>query len=243
MLAQLASEHEGFSYASLGALRQRLPLRTARLAHCRNHCLEVLRQRGGAAAYDYVVVADLDGVNSRLSQASVRSCWQRHDWDVCAANQDGPYYDIWALRHDPWCPGDCWEQMRFLRDHGLGTAAAIQAAVNARMIRIPLDAPWIAVDSAFGGLAIYRSTVLQEGVYVGLDSGGQEVCEHVSLHAQIRARGGRLFINPALINAARVEHAQALGGLGRLKAEARAQLRDLLQRLGLLAAAKTLTRP
>lgn len=205
-LEELARRDGSFSYVSLGNLRERVPLRTERIAFCRNAYLDVLRTDARYAAVDFVVVADFDGVNSLLTEEAITSCWRREDWDVCTANQRDRYYDIWALRHAEWSPNDCWAQYRFLTAYGVAHAKAWSACVRSRMLRISRQAHWIEVDSAFGGLAIYRRSALQQGRYVGLDALGAECCEHVALHRELRAHGYRIYINPALINGDSPDH-------------------------------------
>ena len=201
VLQQLAATVPGFGFRSLGALQQRLPLRTQRIAACRNAYLELLRDDPDRGRTSHVVVADMDGINSLLTPEAVLSCWARDDWTACTANPAGPYYDIWALRHPQWCPGDCWRESEFIGRYSGNIDSARLAAVYARMVPIPRDAAWIEVDSAFGGFAIYRSEALLAAHYEGLTPDGAEVCEHVALNLQIRANGGRIFINPALVNA------------------------------------------
>jgi len=200
VLGRLQGEVADFRFLTLGTLQPTLPQRTARIAHCRNACLDHFRHDPACADVRYVVVADLDGSNTHLTADAVASCWQRSDWDGCMANQAGPYYDIWALRHALWSPGDCWQQARFLASLGQDEERAKMATVFARMVTLAPQSPWLEVDSAFGGLAIYRADALRGGRYVGLSPQGEEVCEHVALHAALRAAGRRLFINPALIN-------------------------------------------
>ncbi len=200
VLQQLGTTVPGFSHRSLGRLRDSLPGRTARIAHCRNVALEALQALAPEHSPDYVIVADLDGVNDGITEQALLSCWQREDWDACGANQDGLYYDLWALRHPHWCPGDCWAEAAFLAAHGVEPERARLAAVYARMLHIPREHDWIEVDSAFGGLAVYRSAALLGLRYEGVTADGMEVCEHVALNRQLRARGGRIYINPALIN-------------------------------------------
>ena len=210
-LARLRSAIEGFDYTSLGALSSSLPLRTQRIAHCRNAYLERLDSSPELAAIDLVLMADFDGINNRVDEAAIGSSWVRDDWDVCAANPAGPYYDIWALRHPLWSPNDYKSGYRFLVEHGIAAEAALQATVLSRMVTIDPRAPWIEVDSAFGGLAIYRRSALRGLRYAGLGADGQEVCEHVGVHEQIRAAGGRIFINPRLVCAGANEHTRVLG--------------------------------
>jgi hypothetical protein len=131
----------------------------------------------------------------------------RSDWDVCTANQRGPYYDIWALRHRIWSPNDCWKQYEFLRSHNAQREVAAWAAMYSKMITIGEAEEWIPVDSAFGGLAIYRRCTLDGVRYAGLDEAGEPLCEHVWLNNQIRSSGYRIFINPKLINTADTDQA------------------------------------
>jgi hypothetical protein len=227
-LRDLEGKIPRFRFRSLGSLRQAMPLRTQRIAHCRNLYLEELRSNPLYADVDYVVVADLDGVNKLLTEACVASCWTRSEWDVCTANQLGPYYDIWALRHPLWSPNDCFKQYDFFVAHRVRKRAAFRLAVRSRMIVIgPMD-DWIEVDSAFGGLAIYRRQVLSGAKYTGLDDTGREICEHVSLNSHLRSSGHRIFINPQLVNANRTDHARQHEMVTRLRRYIARQVGHLL---------------
>lgn len=199
-LESIAKDIPSFRFSSLGKLTESLPLRTQRLAYCRNIYIQELRSNPFYADIDYLIVADLDGTNELVSEDGVKSCWTRLDWDVCTANQRGPYYDIWALRHSLWSPSDCFRQFDFLSSHGMKERFAVWAAIRSKMITIPEDSEWIEVDSAFGGLAVYRRRVIEDVSYIGVDAVGAEVCEHVALNHQIRSKGGRIFINPRLVN-------------------------------------------
>ncbi|MEY8877809.1 MAG: hypothetical protein AB9M60_14965 [Leptothrix sp. (in: b-proteobacteria)] len=206
VLADAAARWPALRYLSEGSLRERLPQRTARIAHCRNVCLDELARNPLYAAVSHVVVADLDRVCRDLTAAALASCWTAPvAWDACFANQGDWYYDVWALRHPAWCPGDAWQQHAQLLPL-LGEPAATELAIFSRQVHIEPNRPLIAVDSAFGGLGVYRRDALLAARYVGLDAAGEPVCEHVTLHAQMRAQGAQLFINPALINARRTKH-------------------------------------
>ena len=206
-LRDLEKEVPGFRFISLGSLRMQMQIRTQRIAHCRNAYLDELRYNPLYSDIDYVVVADLDGVNNLVSNDGFASCWLRSDWGVCTANQRGPYYDIWALRHRLWSPNDCWRQYDFLLAMRANREAALWAAMLTKMITIDESNDWIEVDSAFGGLAIYRRRALDGVIYSGLDETGGPVCEHVSLNNQIRSKGYKIFINPRLINTAHTNQA------------------------------------
>jgi len=190
-----------FEFISLGNLQTKYPKRTDRIAECRNRYLEELKTNSKYNDIDYVVVADLDGVNSGLTAEAVSSCWHLdEDWDACFANQSEAYYDIWALRHKIWSPNDCWENYKFLLDNGKSKFEARNASVYSRMIKIKSNMKPIEVDSAFGGLGIYKKSILLESKYVGLNAKKEEFCEHVSFHSILREKGFKLFIVPSLIN-------------------------------------------
>ncbi len=238
VLQRVAAVKPNFCFVSLGRLRDKHPKRTDRIAQCRNHYVKLIRERPDYHNVDYVVVADMDGVNSELTAAAVLTCWTQHGWDVCAANQSGPYYDIWALRHPLWSPNDCQQQARFLRSNGVGIFRAITTSVYSRMIRIEPSSKWIEVDSAFGGLAIYRKEALESVRYWGLSDQGDEICEHVTAHAQMRSAGRRIFVNPALINAGIVGPARNAVGAGLFRLWFRCQAHEFAHWLGLVPSLK-----
>lgn len=228
-LQKLRQESDRFDFLSLGALAERVPARTERIAHCRNRYLAELRTSARYASADYVMVADLDGVNNDLRREAVENCWSASvPWDVVTANQRDAYYDIWALRHADWCPVDCHDQYSRLRAM-FGHPRALAIAIHSRMARLSPRAAWIEVDSAFGGLAIYRREALLTGNYSGVEN-GHSVCEHVPLHAQLRAKGLRIFINPALINAHRTDHSARIRLHVRLRREIEAFGKRLRER-------------
>jgi len=209
VLEKLAEQIPNFEYVSYGNLKLEIPSRVERIAYCRNKCLEFMRSDVRLRDCSYVAVSDLDGVNSLLDRKGVLSCWIRDDWDACTANQLGPYYDIYALRHPEWSPDDCWRHEAQLLKKGMNPISAREKAVYSRQKKIPDSSPWINVDSAFGGLAIYKRESLVNATYSGLDSKGAEICEHVTLHATMKADGRKLFINPRLINDEWNEHSKA----------------------------------
>lgn len=205
-------------YISLGNLRYIYPKRTERIAVCRNHYLKEINHTNDYKDIDYVVVVDLDGVNLLLTASSLKSCWKLTvDWDACFANQLAPYYDVWALRHKVWSPNDCWKQRQFLMDSGINKFDANLAAVWSRMIEIDNKAPPIEVESAFGGLGIYKKNIFGKSTYNGIDNNGHEVCEHVSFNQELRNGGSDLYIVPSLINCAWNEHNSDLKFYNKIK--------------------------
>ena len=110
VLSELQMEVENFNFVSLGELRFEIPDRIHRIRHCRNIYVQEVRKILETTEIDFVVVADLDGMNSKISSDEIRSSFERDDWGVVLANQRGGYYDVLALRHPTWCPapeGSC----------------------------------------------------------------------------------------------------------------------------------------
>jgi len=206
VLGELASEQSDFSFKTIADPKD--THRTTSLASARNEYLNFLMQIPDRNKPDYVVVADFNNLNKLLTRESVATCWENDEWDVCTANQAGNYYDIWALRHEFWSPNDCWSYFNFLVDLGIRKDRAYSIAINSRMIRLRPNHKWVEVDSAFGGLAIYKTVSLLGAAYTGQLDSGDAVCEHVPLHNQIRNNGFKIFINPGLINFQYTDHSK-----------------------------------
>ena len=205
-LSKLSTKIDNFKFISLGKLADKLPSRTQRLALCRNLYIEEIEKNYKDVSY--VIISDLDDINKELNADSITSCFIRSDWDMCAANQNGPYYDIWALRHNLWNPTDPYKQLSFFKTF---SCSLINKYVNiySKMIKIPMNDNWIQVESAFGGIAIYKRHCFDFGArYKGIDKLGNEVCEHISFHEELLKRDLKLFINPKFINAALTEHSK-----------------------------------
>jgi glycosyltransferase involved in cell wall biosynthesis len=160
--------------------------------------------------YPFLCILDCDEVNVqpvdlKAISAGINFLSEEPDRAAIFANQRGFYYDIWALRHNVWCPSDCWQELRAWCEAGFSREAAC-TCIGSRQVHIPSTAPPIEVESAFGGLSIYKTAFVRDCKYRDLQQNGTVTCEHVSLHRQIRNRGGRLFIFPALMNSTPYTH-------------------------------------
>ena len=192
------------------------PVRTIRLAALRNQLIAAIRER--FSDFDLVVMMDCDEVNAAPTDMAdiglaVDFLMAEEDRAGVFANMLGGYIDYWALRHPTRCPDDVWEAMLdYVVRHGVGDDAAYDAVFAPRLFALAADAAPLEVDSAFGGLGIYRlkKVLANPASYVGakrktvpMQGGVREVgwqtCEHVSFHAGLRAEGGRLFILPGLV--------------------------------------------
>lgn len=207
VLSELSSVLEGFQFLSLGNLQDTIPDRHRRMTHCRNAYVDFIRNLPSEELPDYVVVADLDGMNRELTSAAVGTCFVREDWDACMANQSRNYYDVYALRHPTWCPRDPWKNMWKLRELGIGDLKAREEAIHKIQRRVDTKGDWIQVHSAFGGLAIYKTELFFLSQY-SCEGEIDEftICEHVPFHLKLTNLGKKLFINPALVNSSWNEH-------------------------------------
>lgn len=62
------------------------------------------------------------------------------------------------------------------------------------------------MDSAFGGLGLYRYEAAIVAKYDSRTSFEEVTCEHVPFNKVAASRGGRLYICPSMLNAAPEEH-------------------------------------
>lgn len=221
LLNSHADHNESFEFKSLGNLKEALPERISRIRECRNVYVKYIRDNYAKYKWDFVVVADLDGVNRKISSQGVASSLKSDiEWDQISSNQTFGYYDLLALRHARWMPNDCltdlnWARNTFLQDSNgllkllrsrLRNDAFRRHYVYDKMYKISQDSAPIEVESAFGGLAIYKTNVFLEFDYeIDADSISSE-SEHVTLHRKMRAHGYRLYINPRMINSGVNDH-------------------------------------
>ncbi|WP_190277121.1 hypothetical protein [Candidatus Planktophila dulcis] len=200
-LEKLRNSTVNFRYISLGNLATAIPNRIERIRYCRNKYVEYIREN--SEKFDYVVVADLDGINTGISRQAFESSFTSVlEWDMCAANQTGGYYDIYALRAKGWCESDYLRELE-VKSQGLNNRQLFHfrtALIYDRMKKINRQSPWIAVESAFGGIAVYKSKLFLEADYSALDESALRQCEHVDFNLKLKNMGYKLFINPALIN-------------------------------------------
>jgi hypothetical protein len=198
LLRRWISTRDDAVLIELDGLDERLPRRTERLAACRNAYVEFVAA-SPYAGYDHLVVLDADNVNA--GPIDVARFVRARDWlndqgaAAVFANARAAYYDIWALRHPTWCPDDFLAEVRRERER-LGKDQAMQRFCYDRQVQIPETDPPIEVDSAFGGLGLYRLADTLAARYVGLSGDGHETCEHVAFNLDIARRGGRFYILP-----------------------------------------------
>jgi len=197
MLREFQSSREGVEVISLGALQPALPLRTQRIALARNTYLNIVEDR--LNDHDLLLVMDTDEVNADpVDVQGVLSNFQYFDWDMICANQKDLYYDLWALRHPEWMPGDCWRQVED-RPSFMSRNAAKKMFVDSKFMHIGKKEPPIPVLSAFGGAAFIKIPSIKGARHEGLKD-NRHVCEWVSFCNQLNNGKASILINPAFIN-------------------------------------------
>ncbi len=180
------------------------PLRTQRLEYIRNKLLKIAINNFNN--YDYLLIMDLDDVNSTkdISSTFLRIFDYEDDiWDIQAINQRKIYYDIWALRIKNVLEYDCWQKVNEEIKKNIPLEESTYRHVTRFQNLFNNCSNLIPVESAFGGAAIYNMKKLKECrniKYKGLNENG-ETCEHVHFHKTLKnTYNFNFFINPNWIN-------------------------------------------
>ncbi len=191
LLDAVAADHGDWftvRHETLGGIDARgfEPERTVRLAYCRQQCLEWVRLNAADAPWTIVLDTDpaggfsVDGVfNSvyRIAERMAGNCPLRPggmaSYSLWRVPQGIAHYDAWAARANWW---------RDRRDEiGFQWFSAFFP---------PVGSPPVAMNSAFGGLAVYRTEAFLSGGYTGED------CEHVTHHKRMHEAGYQMYLNP-----------------------------------------------
>jgi len=219
ILSDWGRDKAGFYLINLDGLKS-IPVKTVRLEMARNAYLQTFKYYPELRDYDYVVIIDMDQSGEYvidLLEISKALNFLAASPIAAAvfANQTGKYYDMWAYRSVPICPGDIWEDVL---DYKLSNNCSDQVAFDEmfakRVFVIEPQSDPIKVDSAFGGFGIYkmRYVLNNPNPYLGyktkLISQGDgkllyarwQTCEHVHFHTGIKSQGGEMYILPSLIN-------------------------------------------
>lgn len=217
-LNEIISKNSNIKYVSLGNLRSSITNRIERLRYCRNHYVEFIRANYSSKYWDFVVVADLDGMNLKINAKSINTCFINSlQWDGVMANQKHGYYDLLALRADGWIEYDCFELLANIKQQVEPYKPRQNRFVNflfaflyydnlryqviySKMYKISANQPWVKVKSAFGGLAIYKVDLFISEDYSHKEINGKSAIDHVDFNLKCFGNGANFYINPNLIN-------------------------------------------
>jgi len=216
ILSRIQKSRQVFEFISKGNLSKSIPNRIERIAFCRNIYVEYIRNNYKNHEWDYIAVADLDGMNFKLSNKGIESCFnQTYDWSGLMANQKKGYYDLYALRAQNWVEEDVFEKIKEVKQNQnlpkryknsffdfysnfLHYDRIRQEIIYDNMLVIDEKSKPIKVLSAFGGFALYKPEVFMTSDYsVPLNNFASE---HVEFHKSAGNFGHNFYINPTLIN-------------------------------------------
>ena len=159
ILKKISKEDRNFQFFSYKNLRNKIENRIERIADCRNKYLSKIKK---IKKFNFSLIIDLDERIDLFNFNNFKSCFQKkYKWDVCCANQLVRYYDIYSLRHRFWSNSDCWKEVEFKNRFIKNKYLNIFTSVHSKMIKIPESSDWIKVDSAFGGMAVYKNKILK----------------------------------------------------------------------------------
>jgi hypothetical protein len=181
---------------SVSSLDNRFPERTERLAHLRNLGL----QEAIATNFDYYCPVDLDGVLTTTGyefdvKGFLSSFYYEEFWDAVFPVSDGVYYDLWALRHWELSPDD-WMFAESSGTSALGIDIIQSREIFTRQYDLRKMSGWLKVDSAFGGIGVYKMNKLGNAKYIGKEN-EVIVSEHVPFNLKLSSN--RLYLNPRFV--------------------------------------------
>jgi hypothetical protein len=215
ILEKIALNNSNVKFIALGKLKDKYPHRIARIAYCRNIYVKYIRDNNSFGKWDYVAVADLDGMNFKLKKKGIKSCFETNiDWDGVMANQRFGYYDLYALRAPGWVEGDCFEELENIKKNTKQPVQSKNEFVNFiinfkhfdrlrksviydRMKVLTKELGFIKVQSAFGGFVINKPNIFLINKY-DINNEVKIVSEHINFHTNLARM--KFYINPQLIN-------------------------------------------
>lgn len=192
LLDAVAADHGNWftvRHETLGGIDARgfEPERTTRLAYCRQQCLDWVRANASDTSWTIVLDTDpaggfsVDGVfNSvyrladRMADHGGLRAGGMASYSLWRTPAGIAHYDAWAARPLCW-----WRDRR--DEIGFQWFSAFLP---------PVGSPPMPMNSAFGGLAVYRTEAFLSGGYSGGD------CEHVPHHRRMRDEGYQMYLNP-----------------------------------------------
>jgi hypothetical protein len=125
-------------------------IRTERIASARMRLLERMRQLY-TPSWEYFIMIDLDDVcSSPIQTENIAKYLYRNDWDALSWNRN-TYYDIWALSYPPFVVS-CWNWGSSSRQ----VVHFMTENIQYHLSQLGED-ELFPVNSAFNGLALYRS--------------------------------------------------------------------------------------
>ena len=206
----------------------KLPNRGQRLETARNIIIETIRENEKLKNCDLFIMIDLDDVgiyriNDNDITKAIEFLFSKKENGAVFANQLGTYNDMWTLRDQKYCKNDFWvEVLQFLiknknlseqisRDNFMEAKKRI---IDKKTYSFDVNMSPISVQSAFGGLGIYKmqNVMKNKQKYIGtqnvevVSKDNKKIklkyqkCEHVNFNQGMVDQNLKLYILPFLIN-------------------------------------------
>lgn len=176
------------------------PRRTFRLANGRQKVLDKAKELNKNNEYTFYIAVDLDDVNfSGRFVDTIETCFINEDWDILTGNQSDRYYDLWTIRRMGDMEYDCWRKIDDETEKGMDRLEADNKFLHSRYKKYE-PGMLLEVDSAYGGIAIYRLKSLHNDCRYNGDYGdGREQCEHVPFTLCLKEKGLKIYINTSFL--------------------------------------------
>jgi len=166
--------------------------RIDKMAAYRNKYMRFLNDHG--IDRDYVIVVDLDITNFCID-GIIHSFGAKENWDCISANGTSLSSKFVKQYHDSYA----------LIEKGEISNTQTEQSIKQNRIRyaaLKEGDPLVRVDSAFGGLAIYKWYSIKNTFYSLLDNNNERMqckSEHVGLHKTMKNNGYvNIYINPSM---------------------------------------------
>lgn len=173
--------------------------RTKKISHCRNIYLKLISSNKKIHKFDYVLVIDADNVNNQLDLKSIITTLKDlpKNWIGVFPNQKFIYYDLYALRIKKLFDFDCFEKMISSLNLLSPNQSYFKNVFKNYFILNKFKKRFIKVDSAFGGLGIYKLKYVLNKKYSSLNG---KYCEHVFFNKSLYKKNNFLYIDKKFIN-------------------------------------------
>lgn len=171
------------------------------LANCRNEYIDYINNFSGD--FDYTCIVDLDLMGGWCYDGFFHSTSvldsERQNAGVTAygvlANFDNSK-DLEDVHPSRYLMYDCFVFRPFGPDEPVRN---VELGAYNRVVVSPGQDP-IVVNSNFNGLGLYKTRYLKRHRYDAIMQNSESVdADHVVMHKQIRAMGGRIIMNPSMI--------------------------------------------
>mgnify|MGYP000847664722 CR=1 FL=1 len=173
--------------------------RTKKISHCRNIYLKLISSNKKIHKFDYVLVIDADNVNNQLHLKSLITTLKDlpKNWIGVFPNQKFIYYDLYALRIKKLFDFDCFEKMISSLNLLSPNQSYFKNIFKNYFILNKFKKRFIKVESAFGGLGIYKLKYVLNKRYSSLNG---KYCEHVFFNKSLYKKNNFLYIDKKFFN-------------------------------------------